>query len=62
MGKYIPQKQKDEVLSAIKNGLSVADAATQFSVSDKAIYRWLGKQIDNTGTSALELSRLRREN
>lgn len=62
MGKYIPQEQKDEVLSAIKNGLSVADAAVQFSVSDKAIYRWLGKQTDNTGTSALELSRLRREN
>lgn len=62
MGKYIPQEQKDEILSAIKGGLSVADAATQYSVSNKAIYRWLGRQTDNTGTSALEVSRLKREN
>lgn len=62
MGKHIPQEQKDEILSAIKNGLSVADASAQFSVSSKAIYRWLGKQTDNTGTSALEVSRLKREN
>mgnify|MGYP001582628887 CR=1 FL=1 len=62
MGKHIPQEQKDIILSAIKGGTSVADAAGQHDVSTKAIYRWLGKQTDNTGTSALELSRLRREN
>ena len=26
------------------------------------IYRWLREQADNTGTSSLEVSRLRREN
>ena len=62
MGKNIPQEQKDEILSAIKNGLSVAKASEQFNVSSKAIYHWLGAQTDNTGTSALELARLRREN
>lgn len=62
MGKHIPQERKDEVLSAIKNGLSVANASEQFGVSTKAIYTWLGRQTDNTGTSALEVSRLRREN
>lgn len=62
MGKYIPQEHKDKILSAIKGGLSVVNASEQFKVSDKAIYRWLGKQTDNTGTSALEVYRLKREN
>lgn len=62
MSKHIPQEQKDEMLSAIKNGLPVSQASEQFSVSSKAIYHWLRKQTDNTGTSALEVSRLKREN
>ena len=62
MAKHIQQEQKDEILSAIKNGLSVAHASEQYDISTKTIYRWLGKQTDNTGTSALEVSRLRREN
>lgn len=62
MGKHISHEQKDEILSAVKNGLSVAGAAGQFNISTNAIYRWLGKQTDNTGTSALEVARLRREN
>lgn len=62
MGKHISQERKEEILSAIKNGLSVASASEQFEVSTKAIYNWLGKQTDNTGTSALEVACLRREN
>ena len=62
MGKRISQDYKEEVLAAIKNGLSVTDASTQFAVSTKAIYAWLRKQADNTGTSSLEVARLRREN
>ena len=62
MGKYISQTQKDEILLAIKNGLNVSEAATQFTISTKAIYRWLRNQADNTGTSSLEIARLRREN
>ncbi|MEK7158354.1 MAG: helix-turn-helix domain-containing protein [Patescibacteria group bacterium] len=62
MGKYISQERKEEVLSAVKNGMSVADASSQFQVSIKAVYRWLRLQADNTGTSSLEVARLRREN
>lgn len=62
MARYISQELKDEVLSGVKNGLSVLNASEQFGVSTKAIYAWLRKQVDNTGTSSLELSRLRREN
>lgn len=62
MGKRFTQEQKDEVLSAIKDGLSVVQASEQFQVSTHTIYQWLKGQVDNTGTSSLELSRLRREN
>lgn len=62
MGKRFSQAQRDEILAAIKSGLSVAEAATQFGVSTHSIYAWLKVQVDNTGTSSLELSRLRREN
>jgi len=62
MGKRFTGEQKDEILSAIKNGTSVVDAASQYQVSAHTIYKWLKGQMDNTGTSSLELSRLRREN
>ena len=62
MGKSISQSTKDEILQAIKNGLTVAEASNQYLVGTKAIYRWLRNQADNTGTSALELSKLRKEN
>jgi len=62
MPRHISQERRDEVLLAVKNGLSVMQASEQFSVSSKTIYAWLRKQTDNTGTSSLELSRLRREN
>jgi len=62
MGRSISQELKEEVLTAVKNGMRVVDAAEQFQVGGKTIYAWLRGQADNTGTSALELSRLRREN
>lgn len=62
MGKRFTPEQRDEVLSAIKNGLSVVQATEQFQVSTHTIYKWLKGQTDNTGTSSLEVSRLRREN
>lgn len=62
MARYIKQAKKDEVLLAVKNGLAVTEAATQYEVSAKAIYVWLKAQADNTGTSSLEVARLRREN
>lgn len=62
MAKIFSQEVRDGVLSAIRNGARVSDAATQFNVSTKAIYKWLRSETDNTGTSSLELQRLRREN
>ena len=53
---------KEQILTAIKNGTPVSEASAQFGVSTKTIYAWLRKQADNTGTSTLELARLRREN
>ena len=62
MGKRFNQEERDTVLLAIKNGTSVVDASAEFSVSTHTIYKWLKGQVDNTGTSSLEISRLRREN
>lgn len=61
-GKRYSQEQKDEILLAIKNGTSVVEASEQFRVSQHTLYKWLKGQVDNTGTSSLEISRLRREN
>jgi len=62
MGKYISPAFKDEILEAIKNGLTVSEAAARHNLSTKTIYRWLRNQADNTGTSAMEVSKLRKEN
>jgi transposase len=62
MAQHIDAARKEEVLVAIKNGMKVTEASEKYSVSTKAIYAWLKFQTDNTGTSSLELARLRREN
>lgn len=62
MSQRIESRKKEEILLAIKNGLRVLDASMQYQVSTKAIYRWLRGQAENTGTSALEIAKLRREN
>jgi len=53
---------KATILEEIKNGTKVAAAAEKYDVKDKTIYRWLTEQADNTGTSSLEVSRLKKEN
>jgi len=53
---------KEQILLDIKNGESVASASVRCGVSTKTIYSWLRGQTDNTGTSALEIAKLRREN
>lgn len=62
MGKHISEAKKEEILLAVKNGTSVADVAVQNGVTTKSVYRWLRGQADNTGTSSLEIAKLRREN
>lgn len=62
MSTPIDQATKQAILKEIKDGLKVADAVAKFGVSDKTIYGWMKTQADNTGTSALEVARLKREN
>lgn len=62
MTKHIGSEIKDQVLLEIKNGTKVIDAATKYGVSNKTIYAWMRAQADNTGTSSLEVAKLRREN
>ncbi len=62
MGKHIDQSTKDQILADIKNGEKVSAVALRYNVGLKAVYRWMQQQADNTGTSSLEVARLRREN
>ena len=47
---------------AIKNGTKVSEICAQHNLSAKTVYAWLRAQADNTGTSNLEVAKLRREN
>ncbi len=62
MQQIIDPTTKASILEAIKNGTKVMEAAMQYKVSDKTIYTWLRNQADNTGTSNLEIAKLKREN
>ena len=62
MHQPIDQTKKSSILEAVKKGMRVAEAATTYQVSSKTIYGWLSSQADNSGTSNLELAKLRREN
>lgn len=62
MGKHVDASVKQTILEAIKNGMKVSEAAATYSTTDQTIYAWLKAQADNTGTSSLEVAKLRREN
>lgn len=62
MAKHINPSIKEQALSDVKNGLPVKEVAAKHGVTETSIYTWLRAQADNTGTSALELARLRKEN
>lgn len=62
MAKHIDAALRQQVLVELKNGMKVSEAKSKYGVSENAIYGWLRHQADNTGTSALEVARLRREN
>lgn len=53
---------KATILDAIKNGMKVPEASGKYGVNATTIYGWLRSQADNTGTSNLEMAKLRREN
>jgi len=55
------QATKELILGEIKNGLKVVDASAKYKISDKTIYHWMSVQADNTGTSSLEVAKLKKE-
>lgn len=62
MGKHVDKALKEEILLAIKNGTKVSELAAKHGVNGTTIYGWMKAQSDNTGTSSLEVARLRKEN
>ena len=62
MGKHVDKATKEQLLLEIKNGMKVADAGTKYAVTPTTIYGWMKAQSDNTGTSSLEIAKLRKEN
>ena len=62
MGKHVEKAVKEQMLLDIKNGMKVSEAGAKYSVTPTTIYGWMRAQADNTGTSSLEIAKLRREN
>jgi transposase-like protein len=61
-GYRISHEIKDEIIKKIKHdGLSVTDAASQYGISTKTIYAWLGTKAKGV-VSILEHNKLRKEN
>lgn len=63
MKKYrIAKEVREQILNRVKNeGVSVSDAAKEHGVNATTIYEWL-KEGAESGASALEVAKLRREN
>ncbi len=61
-GFRIAKEIKDEIINKLKHGgLSVAEAAKQYGISDKTIYNWLGTKARGS-VSLLEFNRIKKEN
>lgn len=61
MFKKVPIQTKEEILTKIKNGATVAETASQYGISTKTIYGWLRNQV-KPEISMMEFNRLKREN
>lgn len=64
MAKRISAEIRDEVLKRIKDeGKSVLQLSKEYGISESAIYSWLDRNTnDASGSSQLEINRLKREN
>jgi len=62
MFKTIPKEIREQVLSRVKGGVSVPEAARDAGISDKTVYGWLSKESRITDCNLIEMNRLRREN
>ncbi len=62
MANITDQELKDRIIDKLKSeGLTVGQAATEFGLSKTTIYGWLRRKAGGD-PSALEISKLRREN
>ena len=62
MGKHVEKATREQLLLDVKNGMKVSEAGAKYSVTPTTIYGWMKARADNTGTSSLEVAKLRREN
>ena len=61
MAKHITQTIKDAVLKEMKEGAKVSELTDKYGISTNTIYGWTRASADNSGSSSLEVSRLKRE-
>lgn len=61
MAQFITKEHRARAISAVKDGMSVPDAAKTFLVAEKTIRTWLNTQTKNGHTSSTEVSRLKDE-
>ena len=64
MGQYINPEIKQTIITSIRdNGVAVTDAAHEYGISTKTIYRWLREGVqDGQQNLVLENNRLKKEN
>lgn len=61
-GFKIAKEIKDEIINKLKHeGASVSDLATQYGISNRTIYAWLGTKTKGV-VSVLEHNKLKKEN
>jgi transposase len=61
-GYKIAKEIKDEIINKIRHeGLSVTEAATNYGISNRTIYAWLGTKAKGV-ISVLEHNKLKKEN
>jgi transposase-like protein len=61
-GHRVALEVREQILGRIKNeGLSIAEAAKEHGITERAIYHWLGMGAQGASTYG-EVSKLRKEN
>jgi len=62
MGKHIDNTTQEQFIADVKGGMKVSEASVKHGIHPKTAYAIIRRQADNSGTSALEIAKLRREN
>lgn len=60
--KRYPRKLVDEIVARVKAGEKVMDLATQYGMSDRAIYNWLQEDSGDDPPSFSKYKKLKKEN